>query len=67
MTSTLRRGGGGWGAKAKIRCRGGEGLASVLDVQSLFFLSKRDCTMARHYAEPNYKKLYNIDKKKPSF
>ena len=41
MTSTLRRGGGGEvGIKAKMRCyraEGGGELASVLDVQSLFF------------------------------
>ena len=43
MTSTLR-GGGGWRAKAKMRCyqtEGGGGLASVLDVQSLSFLLKK--------------------------
>ena len=43
MTSTLR-GGGGWRAKAKMRCyqtEGSGGLASVLDVQSLFFLLKK--------------------------
>ena len=46
ITSTLRKGGGGggWGGEARMRCywtKGSGVLASVLDVQSLFFLLKK--------------------------
>ena len=46
MPSAWGVGGGGGGGKAKMRCYrtcgcGGLALASVLDVQSLFFLSKK--------------------------
>ena len=46
---------GGWVAKSKMSCigHGGWGVASVLDVQSLFFFVKENwvCAMTRHYAE----------------
>ena len=51
----------GWGVKTKMRCyrtKWGEGLASVLDVQSLFFYQRKlDLYHARHHAEPNIKIL----------
>ena len=55
MTSTLR--GVGVGVKAKISfigCRG-RGLASVVDVQSLFFFIKENwiCAVTRYHVEPN--------------
>ena len=48
---------GGEGCKVKMRCfrtYGVGGLASVLDVQSFFFIKENwISTMTRHHAEPN--------------
>ena len=58
ITSTLRGGGGGVGGvkqKWDVIGRKWVGLASIFEVQSLFFLIKENSVyaMTRHHAEPN--------------